>query len=65
MKCNNPIFGSQNLLQLNRAAIGAPNSCSNADLTVFDIDLNVLQAKRNTYQEMRYFGQYRDDCLAL
>ena len=65
MKCNNPRFGSQNLLQLNGAAIGAPDSWSNADLAVFDIDLNVLQAKRNTFQEMRYFGQYRDDCLAL
>ena len=39
--------------------------CSYADLAVFDIDKGVLQAKRNTFQEMRYFGRYRDDCLAL
>ena len=39
--------------------------CSYADLAVFNIDKNVLQAKRNTYQELRYFGRYRDDCLAL
>ena len=65
MKCNNSRFGSQNPLQLNGTAIGAPNSCSYADLAVFDIDENVLQAKRNTLQEMRYFGRYRDGCLAL
>ena len=34
-------------------------------LSIFDIDKNVLQAKRNTFQEMRYFGRYRNDCLAL
>ena len=56
LKCNNSRFGSQNPLQLNGAATGAPKSCSYADLAVFNIDKNVLQAKRNTYQEMRYFG---------
>ena len=55
----------QNLLQLNGTATGAPNSCSYADLAAFNIDKNVLQAKRNTYQEIRYFGRYRDDCLPL
>ena len=67
MKCNNSRFGSQNLLQLNVTAAGAPNSCSYADVAVFniDIDSNVLQVKRKTYQERRYFGQYCDDCLTL
>ena len=65
LKCNNSRFGLQNLLQLNGISTGAPNSCSYADLTVFDIDKNVLQAKRNTFQELIYFGRYRDDCLAL
>ena len=46
-KCSNSRFGSQNLLQLN--------------WTVFSIDKNILQAKRNTYQEIRYC----DYCLAL
>ena len=59
-KPNNPV----RLLTTGTAA-GAPNSCSYADLAVFDIDKIVLQAKRNTFQEMRYFGRYRDDCLAL
>ena len=65
LKCNNSRFGSQNLLQLNGTATGAPNSCSYADLAVFNIDKNVLQAKRNTYEKMRYSGRHRDDCLAL
>ena len=65
LKCNNSRFDSQNLLQLNGTATGAPNSCSYADFAVYDMEKNVLQAKRNTFQEMRYFGQYRDDYLAL
>ena len=44
---------------------GAPNSCSHADLAAFDINKNILPVKRNTFQEMRYFGRYRDYCLAL
>ena len=56
LKCSNSRFGSQNLLQLNGTATAAPNSCSYADLAVFNIDKSVLQAKRNTFQEMRYFG---------
>ena len=36
-----------------------------AALAVFNIDKNLIQANRKTYQEMRYFGQYRDDYLAL
>ena len=65
LKCNNSRFVSKNLFQLNGTATGAPNSCSYADLAVFDIDNSVLQAKINTFQEMRHFGRYRDDCLAL
>ena len=46
LKCNNSRFDSQNLLQLNGTATGAPNSCSYVELAVFNIDKNVLQAKR-------------------
>ena len=43
---------------------GLPNSCSYADLAAFDTDKRVLQAKRNTLQEMRWlYGRYSDDCL--
>ena len=49
LKSNNSRFGSQNLLQLNGAATGAPNSCSYADLAVLNIDKKALQAKRNAY----------------
>ena len=65
LKCSNSRFDSKNLLQLNGPAIDTPNCHPYADLAVFSIDKNVIQAKRNTYQEMRYFGRYRDDCLAL
>ena len=51
LKCNNSRFASQNLLQLNGTATGAPNSCSYADLAAFDIDKSVLQAQRNTCQK--------------
>ena len=65
LKYNNSRFGSQNLLQLNGTVTGAPNSCLYADLAIFDIDKSVLQAKGNTFQEMRYFGRYRDEKLEL
>ena len=67
LKCYNSRFCSQNLLQLNGTATGAPNSCLHSDLDVFNINKNVLLAKtkkrKNTYQEMQYFGQCRHDCL--
>ena len=65
LKYNNSRFASQNLLQLNGATTGASNSCSFSDLTVFNIDNNISQTKTNGYQEMRHFGWYCDDCLAL
>ena len=66
LNCNNSRFGSQNLLQLNGAATGVPNSCSYADLAAFDIDKRVLQGKINILQEMRcLYGRYCDDCLPL
>ena len=48
LKCNNSTFHSQNLLQLNGIATDVPNSCSYADLAVFNMDKNILQAKRKT-----------------
>ena len=64
LKCNNSRFSSQSSL-----IKWSSNRCTKLLLvcwfSCFDIDKNVLQAKRNTYQEMRYFSRYRDDCLAL
>ena len=65
LKCNNSTFSLQNLLQLNGTVTGAPNTCSYADLALFNVDKNVLQAKRNAYQEMGYFGRYCHDNLKL
>ena len=36
-----------------------------ADLNVFSTGKKVLQVKRNTYREMRYFSRYHHDCLTL
>ena len=65
LKCNNSTFSLQNLRQLNGTVTGVPNTCSYADLAVFNIDKNVLQAKRNAYREMGYFGRYCHDYLEL
>ena len=65
LKCNNSTFSLQNLRQLNGTVTGVPNTCSYADLAVFNIDKNVLQAERNVYQEMGYFGRYCHDYLEL
>ena len=56
LKCINSRFGSPNRLQLNGTATCAPNSCL-YDLVVFDIDKDLLQATRNTYHKIRYFGR--------
>ena len=50
---------------MNGTVTDTPNTCSYADLAVFNIDKNVLQAKRNAYQEMRYFSRYCHDYLEL
>ena len=62
---NNSIFSSTNLLQTNGTATGAPNSCSYADLAVSPIDDQVFKAMESSYSELRYYGRYRDDCLAI
>ena len=65
LTCNNSKFAKQNLLQSNGTAIGAPNSCSYADLAVSPIGEKVLSASENTFREILYFGLYRDDGLTL
>ena len=48
LKCKSSTFGPQNILQLNGTTTSTQNSCLYADLAVFNIDKNILQAKRNT-----------------
>ena len=40
------IISSKNLIHLNGITADAPNLCSYPDLAVFNLDKNVLQAKR-------------------
>ena len=62
---NNSTFAGDHLLQINRTATGDPNSFSYADLAVYPIDQEVFRAIQSTYQELMYFGSYRDDYLGL
>ena len=59
---NNSRFGKDNLLQTNGTASGAPNSCSYADIAVSSVDDGVYGSD---FQEILYFGWYRDDCICL
>ena len=62
---NNSKFANENLLQINGTATGAPNSCSYADIAIAPIDDAVFEKMDSDFTELRYFGRYRDDCLAL
>ena len=60
---NNSVFAAVNLLQTNRIATGAPNSYSYADIAVVSIDNAVLDQKATCFNDLGYFGRYRDDCF--
>ena len=62
---NNATFAGQNLIQTNGTAMGAANSCSYSDLAIQRIDNAVIDAQRTIFQEIFYFGQYRDDCITI
>ena len=62
---NNSIFPGVNLLQTNGTATGAPNFCSYADITVASIDNALLHQKATCFNDLGYFGRYRDDCFSL
>ena len=62
---NNSTFAGQNIIQTNGTAMGAANSCSYSDLAIQRIDNAVIDAQRTIFQEIFYFGQYRDDCITI
>ena len=62
---NNSTFANRNLLQVNGTATGAPNSCSYSDLALQPIDDSIFNVKESSYNELSYYGRYRDDCLVL
>ena len=49
---NNSIFAGVNLLQTIKAAIGAPNSCSDADKTLPSIDNTVFDQKATCFNDL-------------
>ena len=62
---SNSIFANGNLLQANGTAIGAPNSCSYANIVVLLLDQAIMEQKKPAFPEFLYFGRYRDNCLVL
>ena len=45
--------------------MGAANPCSYSDLAIQLIDNAVINAQRTSFQDILYFGQYRDDCITI
>ena len=62
---NNSTFAGQNLIQTNGTAVGAAYSCSYSDLAIQPIDNAVINAQRTIFQEIFYFGRYRDNCITV
>ena len=60
---NNSVSANENLLQTNRTATGAPNSCSYVDIAVASTDKAIMKQKEAAFPGILYFGRYRDDCL--
>ena len=64
LSCNNSKFNDQHLLQTDGTAMGAPNSCSYADLATMHIDEKV-DLNKDIYSELSVFRKYRDDVFSL
>ena len=62
---NNSTFAGQNLIQTNGTAMGAANSCSYSDLAIQPIDNAAIDAQKTIFQEIFFFGWYRDDCITI
>ena len=45
--------------------MGTTNSRSYPDLAIQPIDNAVIDAQRTIFQEMFYFGRYRDDSITI
>ena len=45
--------------------MGAANSCSYSDLAIQPIDSAVIDTQETVFQEIFYFGRYRDDCITI
>ena len=43
----------------------ATNSFSYSDLAIQPIDKAVINAQRTSFQDILYFGRYRNDCITI
>ena len=59
------MFTNESLLQTNKTATCAPNSCSYADITEASLDQAIMEQKETAFKELFYFNCCRNDCLAL
>ena len=58
------VFDGVNLLQTSFTATEAPNSCSYADIAVASIINTFLDQKATCFNDLAYFGRYREDCFS-
>ena len=65
LACNNSKFNGKHLLQTDGTAMGAPNSCSYADLATAPIDDMVYEAQKDTFPEIFVYYKFRDDVFNL
>ena len=65
LTCNNSKFNGRHLLQTDGTAMGAPNSCSYADLATAPIDDQVYEAQKSTFPEIFVYYKFRDDVFNL
>ena len=65
LTCNNSKFNGQHLLQTDGRAMGAPNSCSYADLATAPFDNKVYDAQKDRFPEIFTYMKFRDDIFNL
>ena len=64
LTCNNSKFNGQHLLQTDGTAMGAPNSCSYADLATSVIDKQIFDA-HDDFPELFHYSKFPDDTFSL
>ena len=65
LTCNNSKFHGKHLLQTDGTAMGAPNSCSYADLATAPLDDQVYEAQKTNFPEIFVYRKFRDDVFSL
>jgi hypothetical protein len=65
LSCNNSKFNDNHLLQIDGTAMGAPNSCSYADLATVPIDDLIFESQKRDFTELYLYKKFRDDVFSL